>query len=296
MKTLTWLIRREFWENRAIWMLPLAIGGLLIVAALFGRVDLSILPTRTRPEAVGGMVLFAFGAIFFLVMSLYSTWYLLDCLYADRKDHSILFWKSLPISDAQTVLSKLCTALIVIPVVYFLAADLTTLLMAFIVSIRSNALLGSAQWRLDLWQPAAWIQLQVLWIYLIVTIAVWYLPLAGWLMLVSAWARRAVMLWSLLPPLVLILAERWFIGSTVIGTQLLDRLWGFMPRAFHDPTGSLFPLQSLSGEGHSKAPDSVWSAIDATGFFSDPATLIGAAVGVALIFCVIQLRLRRTEL
>ena len=88
--------------------------------------------------------------------------------------------------------------LIVIPLVYFVAADSPTLLMAFIVSMRAHAYVGSA-----LWQPDLWLQLQVLWLYLIVTTAIWYLPVAGWLMLVSAWAKRAVMLWSILPPLAL---------------------------------------------------------------------------------------------
>ena len=95
-------------------------------------------------------------------MTIYSTWYLLDCLYADRKDRSVLFWKSLPISDTATVLSKLFIGLIAIPIVYFAAADLSTLLMAFIISVRAHSSLGSA-----LWQPDLWLQLQVLWLYVI---------------------------------------------------------------------------------------------------------------------------------
>lgn len=291
MNTFAWLIRREIWENRAIWIVPLAIGGLLIVAALFGRVDFAAMPGPSQVQAVGGMLLFAFGASFFLVMSIYSSWYLLDCLYADRKDRSVLFWKSLPISDTQTVLSKLVTALIVIPVVYFLAADITTLLMAFILSVRASAILGSV-----LWQASIWLQLQAFWIYLIVTIAIWYLPVAAWLMLVSAWARRAVMLWSLLPPLALYLAEHWFIGSNLVATQLWDRLGGYVPRAFHEHMGGLFSVSATMGGGNTVTPGSVWSLLDPVGFITSPATLIGAAAGVALIFCVIQLRLRRTEL
>src|ERR1700738_690126 len=150
MNTTIWLVRREFWENRAIWMIPAVISGVMILIALFGRIELmsiSHVPTR----AVGGGFLLGVGATFFVVLSIYSTWYLLDCLYADRKDRSVLFWKSLPISDAKTVMSKLALALIVIPAVYFAAADLTTLIMAFILSVRASSSLGDALWHADLW-------------------------------------------------------------------------------------------------------------------------------------------------
>src|ERR1700688_4835450 len=130
MNDYAWLVRREFWENRAIWIVPAAIGVALTLAALFGNVQI---PALSPPDsrALSGVVLFGFGVTFFVVMNIYATWYLLDCLYADRKDRSVLFWKSLPISDTTTVMSKLATALLVIPVVYFAAADLTALMMAF---------------------------------------------------------------------------------------------------------------------------------------------------------------------
>jgi ABC-2 type transport system permease protein len=156
MNTANWLVRREFWENRAIWVIPTVLGAFLILVALFGKVDLMAIPSQLPSQAVGGGFLLAAAGTFFVVMAIYSTWYLLDCLYADRKDRSVLFWKSMPISDATTVMSKLATALIVIPVVYFAAADLTSLLMAFILSVRARSL-GSALWHADLW-----LQLQVL--------------------------------------------------------------------------------------------------------------------------------------
>jgi ABC-2 type transport system permease protein len=278
LKRALWLIRREFWESPSIWMVPLIIGGLLLLGALFGRVDIDM-PTRTG--AAAGALLFVFGIAFLLVMSVYSTWYLLDCLYADRKDRSILFWKSLPVSDAETVLSKLVTALLVIPLVYFVAADLTTLLIAFIVSVRARAVLGGTLWHADLW-----LQLQALWIYLIVTLGIWYLPVAAWLMLISAWARRAVMLWSLLPPLGLYLVERWFLGTHVVGPLLRDRLFGYASEGFHGQPHGLMPAP----------PGTVWDFVNPAGFFSSISTWAGAAVGVALIFGVIQVRYRRTEL
>jgi ABC-2 type transport system permease protein len=291
MNNMIWLIRREFWENRAIWMIPAAIGAIMVLAALFGRVDLMSIPPDMPSRTVGEAFLVGVGATFFAVMSIYSTWYLLDCLYADRKDRSVLFWKSLPISDATTVLSKLVAALLVIPVVYFAAADLTTLLMAFIISVRAGSTVGGAVWNIGLW-----LQLQGLWIYLIVTAAIWYLPLAGYLLVVSAWAKRAVMLWSILPPLALILAERWFFGTHSIAHKLAERLLGLPRVAFQTNLSDKFWVPTVVDNEVVRTPAGIWNFLNVSGFFSNLETWAGAAVGVVLFVCAVQLRTRRAEI
>jgi ABC-2 type transport system permease protein len=293
VNTYIWLVRREFWENRAIWTIPAVIGGFLILVALFGKIEglgfgvASQMPGR----AVTQLFLVTVGATFFAVMSIYSTWYLLDCLHADRKDRSILFWKSLPISDTATVLSKLLTALIVIPLVYFVLADLTSLLMAFIISVRASSSIGGALWHADLW-----FQLQVLWLYLIVTAAIWYLPIVAYLLVVSSWARRAVMLWALLPPFALILAERWFFGTHVIAAQLWERAVGLVGAFNTKLDDGSWVVTPVGHDGAIQMPVSVWRLLDAAGFLSSPETWIGVGVGVALMFCAVQLRTRRTEI
>jgi ABC-2 type transport system permease protein len=289
MNTYIWLVRREFWENRAIWMIPLAMGAFLLLVALFGRVDLMSVSAHVPARTVGQAFLAAVAATFFAVMSIYAAWYLLDCLYADRKDRSVLFWKSLPISDTTTVMSKLATALIVIPLVYFAAADLTTLLMAFIISVRARSFLGGALWQGDLW-----LQIQALWLYMIVTTAIWYLPVAAYLLVISSWARRAVTLWSLLPPIALILGERWFFGTHVIAHQLGVRLFGFTEMAFNTNLGSW--AVAAADQDTSRTPADILSFLDFGGFISSPQTGIGALAGAALIFAAIQLRMRRTEI
>jgi ABC-2 type transport system permease protein len=296
MNTYVWLMRREFWENRAIWLVPAALGALLVLAALFGgyqvvgAVDLTTVRSVIQAGALDGMIMISMT--FFGVMAIYSTWYLLDCLYGDRKDRSILFWKSMPISDAATVIAKLAMALILIPLCYFAFADLTTLLMAFIISVRSGSI-GSSLWRGDLW-----LQIQGLWLYLIVTTAIWYLPIAGWLLTVSAWAKRAVILWSILPPLALVLAERVFLGTHVIARQLGARLGllSYVSHAFQYTPGSENWVNTEIGHDIITAPVSVYRFVNASGFVSSPETWIGAAVGIALIVCAIQLRMRRTEI
>ena len=289
MNTTIWLVRREFWENRAIWIIPVAMSAFLLLVALFGRVDLLSVSAQVPGRTVGQAFLTAVAATFFAVMSIYAAWYLLDCLYADRKDRSVLFWKSLPISDTTTVLAKLGTALIVIPLVYFVAADLTTLLMAFIISVRARSFLGGALWQGDLW-----LQIQALWLYMIVTTAIWYLPVAAYLLVISSWARRAVTLWSLLPPIALILGERWFFGTSAIAHQLGVRLFGFAEAAFSPNLGSW----AMNAADHDtlRTPADILSFLDLSGFLSSAQTLIGALVGAALIFAAIQLRMRRTEI
>jgi ABC-2 type transport system permease protein len=229
------------------------------------------------------------GAMFYVLMSVYATWYLLDCLYTDRKDRSILFWKSLPISDAKTVLIKLLIGMIVIPLVYFVAADVTALIAAFILSIRARAAIGTA-----LWQPEAWGGIQVLWLYCVLTTAIWYLPIAGWLMLVSAWAKRAVMLWAVLPPLVLSILERAFFGTRYIGHAIIRRVMGWPFVSFNDVSHVWTQGSGVVDNG--AGPVSVWQFINPSGFFSNAETWIGAAVGAALIVGAIQLRTRRSEI
>jgi ABC-2 type transport system permease protein len=283
MNDFIWLVRREFWENRAIWIMPACLGVLMLVAALFGKVQVAMLsPSAQQSELAAVFFLVAIGGIFWAAMSIYSVWYLLDCLYADRKDRSVLFFKSLPLSDSRTVLSKAFVALIASPLVYFGAADLTALLMAFVISVRARMVLGNV-----LWHPELWLQQQVLWLYVIACGILWYLPVAGWLMLVSAWAQRAVILHAILPPLAVMLAERLFFGTHVAALVIRDRLLGGGYAALHHPINwSIAKGEMTPG---------VWQLPDPVGFLSSVDVWIGVLIGAACIAGAMQLRKRRTE-
>jgi ABC-2 type transport system permease protein len=292
MKNYVWLVRREFWENKAIWIIPAAIGCTLTIAALFGRVEIALPGSPQQSRSVAAMALYAFGAVFFVAMSIYSCWYLLECLHADRKDRSVLFWKSMPISDTATVLSKLFVGLIAVPAVYFAAADLATLLMAGILSARMS--LGGVLSQPAFWQPTFWLQLQVLWVYVILTTAIWFLPITGWLLVVSAWAKRAAVLWAILPPLAAILAEHLFMHTHVIANVLSGRLvTGYRDAAFYDP----MPHHewSMQAGDPAAALESTWRLLDLASFLSNPQTWIGVLCGAGLIGGAIQLRMRRAE-
>jgi ABC-2 type transport system permease protein len=131
--------------------------------------------------------------------------------------------------------------------------------------------------------------------YAIVTTAVWYLPVAGWLMLVSAYAKRAVMLWAVLPPLLLYILERVFFGTSMVGHIISRRLTALPSVSFN---GSKYSWTHDGGvvDNAGTAMPSVWRLINPSGFFSSAETWIGVAVGVALIVIAIQLRMRRSEI
>jgi ABC-2 type transport system permease protein len=295
MNVVSWLVRREFWENRAIWLIPAVFGALLILASLFGGyqflagADFATARAVVQAGALPGVAVIA--AAFFVLMCIYSSWYLLDCLYADRKDRSILFWKSMPISDTATVLSKLGMALFVIPLVYWLLADLTTLLAAFVISVRTSSYEGSSLWRGDLW-----LQIQGLWLYVIVTAAIWYLPVAGWLLVVSAWAKRAVILWSILPPLAVLIVEKPILHTHVIGNLIESRIDGYLDHALQYTASDANWTTTVVGHLEIITPTDLWRFLSPAGFFSSVDTWIGAAIGAALIACAIQLRMRRAEI
>jgi ABC-2 type transport system permease protein len=163
--------------------------------------------------------------------------------------------------------------------------------MAFIISVRANSYIDSS-----LWRGGLWLQIQALWLYLIVTAAIWYLPVAAWLLVVSAWARRAVMLWSIMPPLALVIAERVFLGTHVIAGQLASRLGGYFSHALQYTPGATNWVTTEIGHDTINTPVSVLQFLNPGGFFSGSDTWIGAAVGAALIAGAIQLRMRRTEI
>jgi ABC-2 type transport system permease protein len=169
--------------------------------------------------------------------------------------------------------------------VYFVVANVTTLMVAIIASVRTP--LGGA-----LWQPDFWLQLQLLWLYAIITSAVWYLPISGWLLLASAWAKRAVILWALLPPLAIMLAERLFTGTNVAAHVLGLRLFGYPQLAFHEASTHEWSMQAGDPAA---ALGSAWRLLDLGRFFANQETWIGVIVGAALIALAVQLRARRLE-
>ena len=159
--------------------------------------------------------------------------YALDSLYGDRRDRSVLFWKSLPVSDLKTVLSKLTMALVGGPALTLLvvmAFHLVALLMATGVMLWS----GTDGWYLAL-DPVALLGAWGMLAWALIAQSLVYLPIVAWLMLASAWARKAPFLWAVVPVVIVLIIEGWmrrWNGDSFLAVWLLERISNALPLSF----------------------------------------------------------------
>ncbi len=284
------LIQREFWESKALWMVPVAVAILIIGAATFGQLgmrsgdSISVsASTADIGQRIGAVSLMGIVVVLFVVTGFAVFTFLLDCLLAERRDRSILFWKSLPVSDAQTVLAKLATAMVVMPLGTMLLAMLTQPVVALITWVRFEELRPLIDFGLFAAWPATLARLGGIWIFS----TLWFAPLALYLMLASVLAKRAPILYAALPPLVLILGERQLLGSRVITDFLADRLFPWPSRMQH-LMGSLQP--PLGGDPRITGIEPNWWIP-----FQDPNLWIGLAVAAGMLYIVIRLRRYRDD-
>jgi ABC-2 type transport system permease protein len=224
MKRLIALLRREFWENKgAFRTTPLVIGGIcvaLLLMAIFttAHIDnelytfregvrmLAQQPAAFRAAHIYQMMM-GISIFFTLVLSFVVFFYLLGALYDDRKDRSILFWKSMPASDAMTILSKLLAAMLLAPFTFWIVIILTQLAMAVIASVMVLTV-GENPWSLFLSVAnpmQAWFTLLASYL----ASSIWFLPFYGWLLLVSSFAPRIPLLFAVLPPVVFAVLQIW---------------------------------------------------------------------------------------
>ena len=290
MKSLQVQIRREFWEHRALWIAPLAIAGALLTAAtLFGHsltvnVDWSA-ASATAAASMSPMfqiVQAGWSMAFYVTAVILASIYFVDCLYGERRDRSILFWKSLPVSDTQTVLVKFLVGIAILPLGSFLLAALTGLLGSAILALRHHSTLHGA---LPLWDTMAWLRLQGLMLYAVVVTLLWYAPYATYLMLASAWARRSPYVWALIPPILLAFLEHLLFGThyvtRVIGrsfSELMNLAFSGDPAAVSDTGSRLF----------SRAPDPA-------ALLASPQLWLGLAAAAAMLAIAIRLRRYRDD-
>jgi len=224
-----WSVRRELWEHRSVYVAPLAVAAVLLFGFLLGTIRL---PADMRAAAALDLAHqaaqhtrpyhFAAFAIM-LTTLLVGVVYSLGALHGERRDRSILFWKSLPVSDLTTVLAKAAIPLVGLPVVGFaiiIALQLSMLLWSTAV------LLASGVSAMPLWTLIPLVQMSVTLLYGLAVAALWYAPIWGWLLLVSGWARRVTFLWAFLPPIALCVVERIAFHTSYFASLLGYRLIG----------------------------------------------------------------------
>lgn len=296
-KQLSILVRREFWEHRVLWLAPLTVAILLVLCAFPAHVETDVLRdgnANLTPEDMRRVVFavsqWALTLPQYLVMVIVLTFYLLDCLFAERKDRSILFWKSLPVSDGATVISKLLVALIVVPLGVFALALVTGLLFTAVWYAR--VAMGQIPTTYALWDTVVWFKVQGFMLLGILVAALWYAPLAAYLMLVSAWARRAPMLWAVLPPVLAIIVERVAFGTHYIASLIQYRSWSFW-RGMH-------LKESLAGSfedpgAHVTASVTAPQGLHLLPYLTNVDVWLGLAVAVGFAFAATRLRRYRDD-
>jgi ABC-2 type transport system permease protein len=205
-----------------------------------------------------------------------GVFYCLDALYGERRDRSILFWKSLPVSDFTTLLSKATIPLIILPLVTFaivIATQLVMLLWTSVLLITHGMSPGST------WTHVALFRNSGVLLYGLVAIALWHAPIYGWALLVSGWARRATFLWAVVPLLAIGFFEKITFGTSHFAAMLKDRVMGFAPQAFAFKPSSIDCPQLTPGT-----------------YLSSPSLWLGLIFAAVFIAAAIRLRRYRGPL
>jgi len=278
------LVRRELQENRALWLAPLVVGALMVVTVIFGKVNVGPAggpglgighispPPGTDLSQAGTLSLIGVFALLGVAAAVAAVAYLLDCLFAERKDRSILFWKSLPVSDAETVLSKLFVALVLMPLGVMLLALALQPILGLIMYARFEGLREVLSLKMVAGWPGGLARMLAAWLFGVL----WYLPVAAYLMLASVLAKRAPLVYAAMPPIVLMIWEGWMLEGGHIRHFFAERF--------------LFAGQSLKLLlDYNDIPGSGLEA------FLAPELWIGVAVGAGMMYTVVRLRRYRDD-
>ncbi|HEX7815492.1 hypothetical protein [Dyella sp.] len=308
MKTFYWLLKREYWEHRGgfLWA-PIIAGGILlllqlllvgVMGSLFARHgggynvnDIVEKMAKGNWDDAGNlfelcilMPMIVLNAVLGFVVMFYG----LGTIYNERRDRSILFWKSLPISDSRTVLSKLVSAVVVAPIITSFICVGLGIVSALIYAIPLG--LGGADFG-KLLAHTHIVSMLLGLLALVPLYALWALPAVGWFMLCSAWSRSVPFLWGVAVPLIAALV-----------------LWMFNQMApFDIPVGwicqniifrvlvSVFPVSLLIASGHSQGSDPVAIILSNYAMLGSLKLWLGAAAGAAMIATAIWLRRTRDD-
>ncbi|MDE2461757.1 MAG: hypothetical protein KGL98_11015, partial [Gammaproteobacteria bacterium] len=211
------LAKREVWEHKSLWIVPIVVACLVVLGSLYGGVALIVAAHQgmitvnnigiVGGDAPGGLHIAMLAmASFFNVVMLFMVWfYLMDSLHADRKDRSVLFWRSMPVSDTSMVLSKLFTGLVTAPAYMFVLVVIAEIVAGIIFTI-ATGIIGVNLFH-EAFYPGTIILTWIVLAFALIQQSLWLLPYWGWFLLCSAWAKKLVLAWAVLIPLGAILVE-----------------------------------------------------------------------------------------
>lgn len=337
MKTFYWLVKREFWEHRGGFLWAPVITGLIILAfnimaIITGEVfrsranvhingiDMNAFNQHMSADAMhtlgkvldAGMMLPAtlIGLTLFVVVFFYC----IHSLWDDRRDRSILFWKSLPISDLSTVLSKVFCATILAPAIAIIVSVAVGWCILLLMAI-AGAFHSISLWHL-LWTLPHPFHFVAMMLGTLPIYVLWSLPCVGWLMLCSAAARGKPTRWAIALPVgvgVLIgwfnimnvfnLSSLWY-WQNIAGRSLFSVMpgsWIFASKGsvlnFASGFASGFAGGEAAGESAGKhAADAFFNLHDNYALVFTAPFLVGIAVGIVLLGAAIWIRRSRTDM
>jgi len=262
-------IRRELWEHPSLYIAPLAAGAVFLIGFLFHLFRLpklmratSALDPMHQRAALEQDYMMAVGLLMVTGM-LVGAFYSLDALHGERRDRSILFWKSMPVSDLTVVLSKAAIPIFVLQLIAFAVAAAVMWIMFF---LSSAVLLASGTSVAQFWSLLPIVQMSFLLLYhLVILHGLWHAPFYGWMLMVSSWARRAPFVWAVLPPVAIGIVEKLVFNTSHFTGMLLYHLGGSRDSVpnrgdLMDMLGHFHPGMLLSESG-------LWTGLAATAVF-----------------------------
>jgi ABC-2 type transport system permease protein len=275
-----WSVRRELWENRTIYIAPLAVAGLFLLGFLLNlaktthRIAASLQQSEMQQHQLIEQP-YHFSEILIMGATfLVAIFYCLDALYGERRDRSILFWKSLPVSDLTTVLSKASIPVVLIPLLTF---AVTVVTQAIILALST---MGLAMSGLSASPMLKHLSLFHLWMgllyHLIAIHGLWYAPFWAWFLMVSAWAKRSPFLWAFLVPFAIGVLEKITFNTSHFANMLLHRFMG-------GPGGAASSPGSMSMD--TLTPFTLGQ------FLTSPGLWVG--LGITAVFLAVAVRLRQ---
>jgi len=285
-RPLVWSMRRELWENRSIYIAPLIVAAVELFGFLISSIHLPerrravllLEPAKTRAAIE---LPYDIAAVMMIVIAfIIGLFYCLDALYGERRERSILFWKSLPVSDVTTVLSKVTVPLVILPIVAFVVIVIIQLIMLLMTSV---VLVTHGLSPATTWERVPFFQNWIVLFYGLVAIALWHAPIYGWALLVSGWARRATFLWAVLPLFAIGVFEKITFNTSHFAALIKDRLFGFVPNAFQFHLSRSIAIDSLA-------------QITPGRYLSTPGLWIGLIFAALFIAAAIRLRRYRGPL
>lgn len=247
------------------------------------------LPEQRR-AAEARRVVYGTAAVFYLFVFVVVFFYALDSLYGERKDRSALFWKSLPVSDLKTVMSKVATAIVTAALIALVCVVVTQALIMAVLSV-AVAWYDLSAWQL-VWKPAGVLVAWPALLLVFVVLGLWMLPVYAWAFLVSSWARRSPFVVALVVPLAAALLEHWIAGTSLLSNAINARFGRFVSVSQID----VEMAASMDGKTIALRPDlDQFHVGAATDLLAQPEMWIGLVLSALMIAGAVWFRRYRDE-